>query len=142
MMAQQERHYLTVTVRGLPLALPLSQVQEVVLWVPWEPGPPGSAGLVGVVAVRGESWPVWDLARHWGWNPRDPGVETCYVLVNGPDGKRLGAVVVDRIGWIIEGDTRQYDSARGSASLRFARTIKDPETDTEHYVTTLSELTD
>ena len=141
-MAKETGQYLTVAARGLPLAIPLGQVQEVVLWVPWEEGPPGTPGLVGVVDVRGESWPVWDLARRWGWNPRDPGVESCYVLMNDPDGNRLGAVIVDRIGWIIEGEAREYDRSRGGAGLHFSRTIRDPETNAEHYVTTLSELTD
>ena len=47
MMTAQAEQWLTVSVRGLPLALPLTQIQEVVLWIPWQKGPPGTAGLVG-----------------------------------------------------------------------------------------------
>ena len=131
---------LTVWVRELPLAFPLEQVQEIVLWVPWQPGPPGKQGLVGVITVRGETWPVWDLGRSWGWNPRDPEIETCYVLMNTSEGNRLGAVIVDRVGWIVSDRTVKYTDSPDETRAGFVGTILDTETQTEHYVTKLTNL--
>ena len=139
-MAGEALGWLTVWVRELPLALPLEQVQEIVLWVPWQQGPPGRKGCVGVLTVRGEAWPVWDLGRFWGWNPRDPEIETCYVLMNTSDGERLGAVIVDRVGWIVDDASPTRSEGMKARRAGFAETILDSASGTEHFVTRLTEL--
>jgi len=140
MTAPSPYRWLTAWVRDLPLAFPLGQVKEVLLWVPWQPGPPQERGLVGVISLRGEEWPVWDLGQLWGWKPRLPTLETSLVLMNRPNGGRLGAVLVDRVGWVVEAEPSDALESVALPQMPFRRTIRDTETETEHFVTTLTDL--
>lgn len=139
-MSASANRWLTVWVRDLPLAFPLEQVNEVLLWVPWQPAPPQRRGIVGIISLRGDDWPVWDLGQFWGLRPRAPDRETCLVLMNRSDGGKLGAVVVDRVGNVVEGTPNDSLGSAGMPGMPFRRTVVDGETGTEHLETTLIDL--
>jgi len=141
-MAAPEDRWLTVWVRDLPLAIPLSQVRQVLLWVPWRRALPREGGGAGVLSLRGEDWPVWDLGSFWGLRPRRPDVETGFVLIDRPDGARFGALLVDRVGWVVEAAPEESLGRVWLPGLPFRRTITDGETGTEHFVMTVVDLLD
>jgi len=61
------------------------------------------------------------------------------VLMEDGDNRPLGAVIVDRVGWIVE--AALVTEGKGLLDARFLGTIAAPETSTDHYVTRLAELT-
>jgi len=138
-MSALASRWLTAWVGDVPVAFPLEEVRQIILWVPWQAAPPGRPGLAGVLSLRGEAWPVWDIGRAWGWTARAPGPDTSLVLARREDGSHLGAFVVDRSGWVVTAEPRATGAA-DAAGAGFTRTIVDPDSGTEHFVMRLAQL--
>lgn len=140
------RNWLTAWVHNIALAFPLDRVREVMLWVPPQQGPPGRPGLTGVLPLRGESWPVWDLALRWGWAARRPGPESSYLLVVDSERQPMGAFLVDRTGWVLEAPATRIEKGQGTASDQVANlfdsVVADPESGDEYFVIKLDNAMD
>ena len=87
------RQLLAIELGGVPYAVPVDRVREIVGLRPITPVPRVSADVLGVISLRGEIVMVIDARRRLQLLPAPPTRSSRIVLVVGDDGRRAGILV-------------------------------------------------
>lgn len=80
-------------------ALPVDDVQEVVMEHPLTPVPLAPRHILGMLNLRGQVIPAIDMRHQLGMTPHDPSAPWKLLVLRGPDGS--SGVVVDDIGDVL-----------------------------------------
>ena len=87
------RRLLAIELEGVPYAIPVDRVREIVGLRPITPVPRVPADVRGVISLRGEIVMVIDARRRLQLPPAPPTRSSRIVLVVGDDGRRAGILV-------------------------------------------------
>lgn len=82
------------------LALPVEDVQEVLMMQPLTPVPLAPPHVVGLLNLRGQIMPAIDLRRRLGFSQRGDTIEASLLVIK--QGGHLVSLMVDEIGDVLE----------------------------------------
>lgn len=106
----QTQALLTFTVAGQWCALPVANIVRIIDMVALTPLPGVSAAIVGLINVQGKVVPALDLRLRFGL-PRQPyTLQTPMIIINTPHPGRVLALIVDRVGEVVEVPADQLTS--------------------------------
>ena len=110
-MSDEQEQFVAFRVNDFDLAVPISQVREVVRPLPITALPGGPAFLEGIVELRGAILPVVDLRKRLGQTVPSPTLEdTARLIVASIDGKIL-ALVADEVTEVVRLDSSEVKPA-------------------------------
>jgi purine-binding chemotaxis protein CheW len=133
---QISSQYLTFNLGEEVFALEISQVREILEWMPTTKLPQSPDDMHGVINVRDKVVPVIDLRIKFGMEAAEKSVDTCIVITEIPvgDGFVVLGALADAVREVVELDGSQIEPPPAMGTLLDTRFIKGIGKRDEHFI--------